>query len=120
LTEGAKSISKTPRLLQPQRKERKNANIIAENGFNPRLLRYLYVLMPAVCPADGQAGIPEPSSALLPHFIAPQTAQAVDAPGREICNMFYVIDNFYHIFSSLYAYRSLFLSRGGDGQATAL
>jgi hypothetical protein len=96
LTEGAKSISKTHRLLQPQRKERKNANVNVENGLNPRLLRYLYVLMPAVCPADGQAGIPEPSSALLPHFIAPRAAHAVDATGREIRNMFYVIDNFYH------------------------
>lgn len=27
--------------------------------------------------------------------------------------MFYVIDNFYHIFSSLYAYRCLSLSCGG-------
>jgi hypothetical protein len=33
--------------------------------------------------------------------------------------MFYVIDNFYHISSSLYAYRSLPLPRGGDGQAAA-
>lgn len=34
--------------------------------------------------------------------------------------MFYVIDNFYHISSSLYAYRSLSLPRGGDGQAAAV
>jgi len=33
--------------------------------------------------------------------------------------MIYVIDNFYHISSSLYAYRSLPLPRGGDGQAAA-
>jgi hypothetical protein len=33
--------------------------------------------------------------------------------------MFYVIDNFYHIFSSLYAYRTLFLARGGEGQGLA-
>lgn len=31
--------------------------------------------------------------------------------------MFYVIDNFYHVSSSLYAYRSLSISCGGDGQA---
>jgi hypothetical protein len=34
--------------------------------------------------------------------------------------MFYIIDNFYHIFSSLYAYRSLFLSCGGEGQADSI
>jgi hypothetical protein len=33
--------------------------------------------------------------------------------------MFYVIDNFYHISSSLYAYRRLSITRGGDGQAFA-
>jgi hypothetical protein len=33
--------------------------------------------------------------------------------------MFYVIDNFYHFSSSLYAYRCLPLPRGGDGQDAA-
>jgi hypothetical protein len=34
--------------------------------------------------------------------------------------MFYTIDNFYHISSPLYAYRSLFLSCGGEGQADSI
>ena len=34
--------------------------------------------------------------------------------------MFYVIDNFYHISSSLYAYLSLSISCGGDGQAVSI
>lgn len=33
--------------------------------------------------------------------------------------MFYVIDNFYHISSSLYAYCILSLPRGGEGQDAA-
>jgi len=33
--------------------------------------------------------------------------------------MFYIIDNFYHISSSLYAYRCLPVPGGGDGQASA-
>jgi hypothetical protein len=33
--------------------------------------------------------------------------------------MFYVIDNYYHISSSLYAYRILSIPRGGDGQDAA-
>ena len=39
-------------------------------------------------------------------------------PGREIRNMFYSIDDFYHIPSSLYAYRGLSLPCGGEGQET--
>ncbi len=34
--------------------------------------------------------------------------------------MFYVIDNFHHVSSSLYAYRSLSISCGGDGQAVSI